>query len=279
MSELSYVIVNVFTQQLFGGNPLAVFKNADSLSGELMQAIAKQLNLSETTFVVPSNRADCDFRVRIFTPNFEIPMAGHPTLGTAFVVSPNRKSLVFEEGVGPIPVNPVQKDGVDMWQMKQPEAQFFDIVDDVDCISRALGVAPLDLELDKLPAQPVATGVPFLMICVKDQAALKRIYIKQDEWRRVQAESRGAYIYTVLQEKADEIIVQARLLGVDGIFEDPATGSAAGPLASYLDRYGQLQGKRLIVRQGIEMQRPSEIYVELDESKCPLASGASIEVG
>jgi trans-2,3-dihydro-3-hydroxyanthranilate isomerase len=275
--EHAYRIVDVFTKQAFGGNPLAVFPGAESIDPALFQKIARELNLSETTFVLPPTRPDCDVRVRIFTPARELPMAGHPTVGTAFVLDRGSR-IVFEEGVGPIVVERV---GAARWRMTQPPPVFGEPRLDRAALAQALRLTVSDL-VEALPLQAVSTGVPFLVAPLRDRAALARLSLQEARWRPLATGIEGVYAFASLGGAQ----VQSRLLGVAGIPEDPATGGAAGPLAAYLLRHGLVaQGTpaRILVRQGIEMGRPSEIHVEIGGSAAnpgpPQVAGDCVAVG
>jgi len=264
--RLDFELVNVFTRDTFGGNPLAVFPDAADLSDELMQRIARQLNLSETTFVGPSEEAD--FRVRIFTPHFEVPLAGHPTVGTAFVLDRGDK-LVFELGAGPVEVERLE---VDTWCMAQPAVDFGPE------LPRAEVAASLGLEEDELLDLPIETarvGTPFAMVALEDLETLARARFEPGPWRSLSHRATGLYPFAF--EGGAE--VRARLLGVSGIDEDPATGSAAGPLAAFLRRHGRLGEGRLTVHQGVEMRRPSQIEVEVGADMRPRVWGPCRRVG
>jgi trans-2,3-dihydro-3-hydroxyanthranilate isomerase len=260
LAQFEYRTVDVFTRERFGGNPLAVFPHADDIDPALFQKIARELNLSETTFVLPSTHPDCDVRVRIFTPAAELPMAGHPTVGTAFVLDRGDR-IVFEEGVGPIVV---ERTGDGRWRMTQPHPVFGSPIDDRASIADALGLTLADLDA-ALPIQSVSTGVPFLVVPLCDRTALGRLVLQHPRWRPFGTTLEGIYAFTPIG--AGE--VQSRLVGVAGIPEDPATGGAAGPLGAYLVRHGVVPAgapARILVRQGIEIGRPSEIHVEVEGS-------------
>ena len=170
MRRLHYHRVDVFTDRAFGGNPLAVFTNGRGLTAETMQAIAKEFNLSETTFVLPPVDARNDWRVRIFTPGRELPMAGHPTVGTSFVLArehlirrhPEETTITLEEGVGPVPVRIKFKDGEpDFAEMSQPLPSFGPRLSDARAIAAMLSLSARDLD-ESLPFEVVSCGVPFL---------------------------------------------------------------------------------------------------------------------
>jgi trans-2,3-dihydro-3-hydroxyanthranilate isomerase len=268
MPRLHYHLVDVFTDVLFGGNPLAVFTEADGLAAATMQRIAHELNLSETTFVSTSTRVGCDARLRIFTPRAELPMAGHPTLGSAFVVARGGE-IVFEEGVGPVRVRrgalPSGRTG---WWMKQLAPAFSPCPDARADVALALG-----LDVDDLGASPIeigSSGTPGLFVPVASLDALRRASLGAEAWRRLRAshESLLAYVFCNVSGAAR---VRARMFGPAlGVAEDPATGGAGGPLGFYLLRHGLVTataGGRTSIHceQGVEMARPSTLEIAVVE--------------
>jgi len=289
--RLAYRLVDVFTRERFGGNPLAVFPEADGVDPALMQRIARELNLSEATFVLAPTRPDCDFRVRIFTPRAEVPMAGHPTLGTAFVLAEGaargRARVVFEEGVGPVPVEQLETADGRLWRMTQPAPRFGPRLADPARAAAALGLAEADLD-PELPIEVVATGAPFLLVPVRDVDALGRARIMAGPaWEAVATEAGVGEVHVFARMGAGA--ARARTFApAFGIAEDPATGSAVGPLGGYLLAHGALapgEGSpaRLEVIQGIEMGRPSLLFVEVEGSREAVGAvhvaGACVAVG
>ncbi len=274
--HLNYHLLDVFTDHQFGGNQLAVFPDPpQDLSTELMQQIAKELNLSETTFVFPPADAANDFKLRIFTPAAELPLAGHPTVGSAYALArlgtlgilDGEKAIVFEEGVGPIPVTILADESgqpTEVW-MQQPIPQFLDIRDDRAAIAAVLSLSEADLEKDA-PIQVVSSGLPFLYVVVKSLAAIKRIGFRLDQWRTLLAGSGAEQIFvTSLDTEYDASTVHSRMFAPAlGIIEDPATGSASGPLGAYLLKYGMVQSGEMVSEQGIEMGRPSFIHIRVE---------------
>lgn len=261
MARHEYRLVDVFTRERFGGNPLAVFPDGRGIDPALMQRLAFELNLSETTFVLPTERADCDVRVRIFTPRAELPMAGHPTVGTAFVLDRGER-IVFELGVGPVPVERVRAaDGATLWCMTQPPARFGPRCDDRAGLAAALGLDLADLD-PALPCESVATGPPFLIVPLRSLAALARARLRIDAWEPIERSVDGAQPYLFVRSGATT--ARCRMFGpAHGIAEDPATGGAAGPLGAYWLAHGLAQaGAALVFTQGVEMGRTSELFVE-----------------
>ncbi len=296
MARLEYRLVDVFTPLSIGaadetwrpcGNPLAVFASAGGLDPGLMQRIAFELNLSETTFVLPTTRPDCDVCVRIFTPRAELPMAGHPTVGTAFVLAERERSergdrLVFEEGVGPVPVERVRApNGASLWQMTQPPARFGTRCDDRGALAVALGLDVADLD-PALPCESVATGPPFLMVALRSLDALARARLRGDAWEPIERAVDGAQPYLFVPTGAAS--ARCRMFGPGhGIAEDPATGGAAGPLGAYWAAHGLATPDRdgiarLLFTQGVEYGRPSELFVEVEGAAIRVA-GACRSVG
>ena len=182
MKQLHYCLVDVFTNQPFGGNQLAVFPDARGLTPEIMQALAKELNLSESAFVLPGQDEASDYRVRFFTPVVELPMAGHPTVGTAFVLAHQgmiqlvepETTITFEEGVGVVPVTlSVQEGQVHLIQMRQPLPTFGPVFTDREAIAQMLSLDPALLDT-ALPLEVVSCGVPFLFVPIKSLEAISR---------------------------------------------------------------------------------------------------------
>jgi len=273
MPEHRYHLVDVFTDRAFGGNPLAVFPDAAEVPEALYQAIARELNLSETTFVLPPTRGDCHARVRIFTPGRELPMAGHPTVGTAYVLTrlgrftPGAADgpLMLEEGVGPVPVDVQQQgDAPGRITMTQPDPDFGASVDDPAVVAEALSLAPGDV--GGAPPQVVSCGVPFLCVPLRTRAAVNRARLRLEPWTRHLAPTgaHGVYLFA-LEPETPAGTVHARMFAPElGVGEDPATGSAAGPLGAYLVRHGLIEAApeaTLVVEQGFAMGRPSFLHV------------------
>ncbi len=271
--KLHYHRVDVFTNEAFGGNPLAVFLNGRGLSTELMQRIAKEMNLSETTFVLPPEDPANHWKLRIFTPARELPMAGHPTVGTSFVlarehmVTPTEADPVIrlEEGVGLIPVKFSFKNGaVSLIQMQQRAPIF-----SPEFTDRQLAADVLSLSVDDLadyPVQEVSCGVPFLFIPLKNMHAIQTLKFRTDIWERALKNYGEIFVFT-RETTYPESTVHSRMFAPSmGIAEDPATGGASGPLGSYLVRYGIASSGHIISEQGFEMGRPSYIHIEIRQS-------------
>lgn len=269
MPGFNYILVDVFTDRIFGGNQLAVFPNAAELDPALMQPIAREFNLSETTFVLPPKDSSHDVQVRIFTPARELPMAGHPTVGTAFVLAnldraPLNGTVRFLEGVGVIPVD-IQQDARGIKAtMTQPLPEFREIRTNRQSIAEMLSLKSDDL-LD-LPIQVVTTGVPYTIIPIKTREAVGRIKVRIDLFEQLFSLDDASGLYVFTPETADPSAnVHSRMFAPEfGIAEDPATGSAAGPLGAYLVRYGLAQPGFILNEQGVEMGRPSYITIGVE---------------
>ena len=280
MRKLRYHLVDVFTDRQFGGNPLAVFTDGAGLSDGLMQLIAKEMNLSETTFVLPPADAANNFRVRIFTPAQELPMAGHPTVGTTFILARERMidsaggegdaatTIRLEEGVGPVPVRVDWRDGAaDFIEMSQPLPTFGPRVGDAAAVAGMLSLDESDID-ERFPVEFVSCGVPFLFVPLKSLAAARRARPRVEMIERVLAGlSHEVFVFTT-ETEFDGSGVHSRMFAPGlGVTEDPATGGASGPLGCYLVRHGVTRsaGAELDVtsEQGVEMGRPSFIRIRI----------------
>ena len=274
MKKLSFRLVDVFTDRPLAGNQLAVVLDAEGLDDATMQALAREFNFSETTFVLPATQNGCDVRVRIFTPVYELPMAGHPTVGTAVVLHKEKvikRKAVFELGVGPTPVE-IDKSG-NAW-MTQKQATFGSALEDRAGLAAALRLDLDDIRSD-LPIQVVSTGNDFLLLPLSSDDALRRAAPNFGNWSAVKAATSMEAVYCFVA--GDNGNFRARMF-VPAIAsgEDPATGSAAGPLGAYAARH--LSVTSLVIQQGVKMGRPSVIHVEASESG-PRVGGSAIVVG
>jgi trans-2,3-dihydro-3-hydroxyanthranilate isomerase len=275
--KLDFRILDVFTDRPFTGNQLAVVLDAGDVPVARMQEVAREFGFSETTFVSRSQAAGCDWRVRIFTPGRELPMAGHPTVGTALVL--RREGLagdrtVFELGVGPVPV---ELDGEGFAWMTQPAVQFGRVHDDLEGLAAALSLDPADIRPD-LPARVVSTGNAFLVVPIASLDAMRRIRPRIDLWEAALAGADTDAVYCFSEEVEEAgAAAHCRMLAPLAIGEDAATGSAAGPLGCYLwaHVHGQPHSRLdFVLEQGIEMGRPSRIRVWVPEDgKQPRVGG------
>ncbi|HKP93862.1 MAG TPA: PhzF family phenazine biosynthesis protein [Chthoniobacterales bacterium] len=277
MTSRPYHLVDVFTDRAFGGNPLAVFLDGRGLSDELMQAIAKEFNLSETTFVLPPQDAAHDFRVRIFTPAQELPMAGHPTVGTTFVLTraglvrpgDGRTNITLEEGVGPIPVAIDWENGKPSFiEMKQPLPKFGPPIEDRAGLAEMLSLETEAIR-DDLPIQVVSCGVPFLFVPVKTLEAMRRIRFRIDVEGRLNLPSKKIFAFTTETEFPGSQVHSRMFAPSLGVPEDAATGGATGPLGCYLVQHRVLGSEgelRCVSEQGIEMGRPSFLHIRIQHT-------------
>jgi trans-2,3-dihydro-3-hydroxyanthranilate isomerase len=279
LRKLRYHLVDVFTDRQFGGNPLAVFTNGRGIEAATMQAIAKELNLSETTFVLPPDDAANDYRVRIFTPGQELPMAGHPTVGTTYVLAREhmiargrtgaRTEIKLEEGVGAIPVSVEWREGgAGFIEMRQPLPTFGARVADLQALAEMLSIEPEEIAGTNLPPEVVSCGVPFLYVPVKSLRAVQRIKFRADvlESKLKDVVPPEVFVFTREVEFAGSTVHSRMFAPGLGVWEDPATGAASGPLGCYLVRHGVVacDGEaELVSEQGIEMGRPSFVKIRI----------------
>jgi trans-2,3-dihydro-3-hydroxyanthranilate isomerase len=279
MRKLHYHRVDVFTDRAFGGNPLAVFTNGRGLSPGLMQEIAKEFNLSETTFVLPPDDPRHHWRVRIFTPMNELPMAGHPTVGTAFVLAREHliepaepeTTITLEEGVGPVPVRVEFRAGQPTYaEMSQPLPRFGPRVEDLRAVAEMLSLEESDVD-ESLPVEVVSCGVPFLYVPLRSLDAARRARPRADLMERACEGIVPPEVFVFTREVEREgSTVHSRMFAPGlGITEDPATGAASGPLGCYLVRYGLVEGEgadEIVSEQGLEMGRPSFVTIRIGQS-------------
>ena len=289
--KLNYHLLDVFTDRQFGGNPLAVFPEADGLTDEQMQAIAGELNLSETVFLKKPREGTSDCTVRIFTPKTELPMAGHPTIGAAWAVlknawlKPQRSTfLMFDEAVGPVQVDyTIEGDSPSELAMHQPLPEFGETLDK-DTIARLLLLESTDI-LREAPVQIVSCGVPVILVPLKSLDAVQRAQPRLDQMSAALAgvDCHELFVFTCATEDAGSDVHCRFFAHRFGIPEDPASGAAHGPLGAYLVKYGLNDGNRIVSEQGIEMGRPSTINVRIetqgDEITGVFVGGDCVEMG
>ena len=266
--RFSFVQVDVFSARPLEGNPLAVFTDARGLSDEEMQALAREMNLSETTFIFPRDaetERQRGVQVRIFTPQEELPFAGHPTLGTAMVLrsrsvgsKPSEVSLDLK--VGKIPVQfREESDGKVFGEMRQRDPEF-GAIHAPAAVAQASGLHTEDIAPHP-PIQTVSTGVPFAIVPVKTLAAIQLL---RPDWKRIEEYGRSSDAFSfffVTRETVDPAArLHARMIFSNG--EDPATGSASGCCAAWMVKYGVAKpDEQVLIQQGIEIKRPSRIFV------------------
>jgi len=264
--------VDVFTDRPFAGNPLAVVLTADTLSTAQMQAIARETNLSETTFVLIPQARGHTARVRIFTPYVELPFAGHPTIGTSWVllaegsVSPNLATLTLEEGIGPVAVR-VERDGAQlMLWMTHPPVKFGEVVEKRAEVCVALGITLENLSPD-IPIQVAETGLRFVYVALKDATAVDAAVSRRDALTGALDAYGLPPVFLFAATSGNRLY--SRMFGPhteSPIAEDPATGSASGPLGAFAVRYGLIPRAAkvsIVSEQGTKMGRQSFVHLEL----------------
>lgn len=286
MARYRFIQLDVFTKNAFSGNPLAVFPEAEGIEDALMQKIAREMNLSETVFVLPPTEERALRRLRIFTPAREIPMAGHPVVGTwnalareGVVAQPqggNGWTRIHQEiGIGVLPVDVEFKDGepmkVVMTQGQYKALGHLEGTHERAEVERSLGLAPEDFD-PTLPIEVVSTGISFLVVPVNSLMALSRCRVNSTLLSEVYTGmgATGCCVFTRETREGGDSRVHMRMFAPgDNIAEDPATGSCAGALSSYLVYHGALDVEaedgafRFIVEQGDFIERPSRIHAEI----------------
>lgn len=289
MPRYPFLQVDVFTDRAFGGNPLAVFPDAAGLDAPQMQRIAREMNLSETTFVLPPDDPAADFKVRIFTPESELPFAGHPVVGTHWVLARLGRVVLqepvttvrFELGVGVRAAALHVRGGAVtrvVMDHQAPEFHATATPDQVARLARALGLEPDAITATGWPVQVVSTGIRQLFVPVRslrdvqsmtpkrqDTAALGALFAELDPVQRCN----DAVMVLTTETTGPDAAVHTRMFAPGlGVSEDPATGSASGGLGAYLVEHGIVPATppttTFVSEQGIEMQRPSRITIEVD---------------
>jgi trans-2,3-dihydro-3-hydroxyanthranilate isomerase len=260
-----YRVVDVFTKEPLEGNALGVFPDSTGIDDDTMQKIARELNLAETTFVAPPTRSDCVAQVRIFTPAREMPFAGHPTVGTSFVmmdegmVSKDRERFVLEEGVGPVPVRVESGEHSMIW-LRTPAIEFGRKYGRAVC-AEAIGLKESDL-LDIVP-QIVSAANPAVFVALKDKSAVDRAWLDVRALQTLKGENTES-IFVFVFSPTTEGAYSRMFAPEHGVPEDPATGSATGPLAAYMMKHelvSRVAGTRFVSEQGTKMGRRSFLHV------------------
>jgi len=284
MKEYRFIQVDVFTDRPFGGNPLAVFPEAEGLTTKEMQRLAREMNLSETTFVLPPQASGADFKVRIFTPAAELPFAGHPVVGTHWVLAHLGRvelrepvtQVCFELGVGVLPADLYVADGrVVRVVMTQGRPTFHAVLEDVTDLTAGLGLPPEAIIETGLPVQVVSTGLPQMMAPVRSLAEVQaldagqlNVAVLNRACRVVGTEC--AMVFTLETERPEATVHVRMFAPLLGVPEDPATGSANGALGAYLVYHQAVPITKptthILSEQGAEMGRPSTLYVEVDSA-------------
>jgi trans-2,3-dihydro-3-hydroxyanthranilate isomerase len=276
MRSLSYLHLDVFTERPLEGNQLAVFTDGVGVDAAVMQRIAREMAFPETTFVLPKEDPATDVRMRIFTPSRELPMAGHPTVGSTFalahtgVIKQGQERFVFGLGVGPTRVDlDWTGDRLAFAWMYQQRPTFGDPIGDAGGLAAALGLDPGAM-VSGLPVQEVSCGLPFLMVPIATAEAVDSVEVDgaklKDFERRMGLEGVGFFVFSP-SVAAGTATAHSRMFAPDfGVVEDPATGAASGPLGCYLVHHGvvpdALAGK-IVSNQGVRMGRPSQIHIAI----------------
>jgi trans-2,3-dihydro-3-hydroxyanthranilate isomerase len=260
---MKFYIVDVFAEEKYAGNQLAIVRGGAGLPDERLQKLALEMNYSETTFVLSEEETEGGYDIRIFTPSDEVPFAGHPTLGTAYVIqheilaSPV-EHITLKLKAGEIPVT----FGEVLWMRQLPPT--FGAILDSALFARTLNLETADLD-DRSPVQEVSTGLPALIVPLRDLNALRRCKVDWERYAEVADPAKNLYVFCPEPHDGGPGDLSARMFANDlGIPEDPATGSAAGCLGAYLLEHGYLGTDSVDVRveQGYEIGRPSLLYLQ-----------------
>jgi trans-2,3-dihydro-3-hydroxyanthranilate isomerase len=270
MKGLIFYLLDVFAEEKYAGNQLAVVRNAGALPSDQMQRIANEMHFSETTFILSEEKRNGGYDVRIFTPTNEMPFAGHPTLGTAYVirhclVNENLDKVVLNLEVGQIPVTFEKEENQEILWMKQIPPIFGETFDAIS-ISQMLNLSLEDID-NNYPIQEVSTGVPFIIVPLKTLDAVKRVRINKEKHLELVKETQAETLVFSSETYKKENNLNARVfVELHGIPEDPAAGSANGCLASYLSQYRYFGADSVSARveQGYEIGRPSLLHIKAE---------------
>jgi trans-2,3-dihydro-3-hydroxyanthranilate isomerase len=277
VSSHRYLHLDVFTGTPFEGNQLAVFIDARGLDTPVMQTLAREMNFSESTFILPPEQPDTDVRMRIFTPGYELPMAGHPTIGSTFALASEglfaagRDHIVFGLGVGPTRVELVWDDGrLSFAWMDQRPPEFRTPASPAADIVRAAGVDPDAVSRTNLPIEEISCGVPFIYVPIDTRAAVDAAEPDLGKLRRLRSAFSdgivGVFLFSPEPVDADVTAYSRMFAPGAGVAEDPATGAASGPLGSYLVKHklvAPARAGKIVSLQGVAMGRPSRIHVAI----------------
>lgn len=297
-----YYLCDVFTDTRFGGNQLAVLPQAAGLSGERMQQVAREFNFSETTFVFPPEEAGHTNKVRIFTPGAEVPFAGHPNIGTAFVLATTGRlgtidtalRVAFEERAGLVPITIHRRSDQSVWcELTAPECLSLGKTVDIQTTAAVLSLVADDIATETHFPQVASVGLPFLFVEVRDRAALERVRVNSEKLETLVTDSTPSLIHVYTRSEDTDCDIRARgFAPLMGVPEDPATGSAncalAGLLSHYAERSQGVFDWRIV--QGVELGRPSLLEARAEKRQgvvtdtwiggaCVLVGEGWIEVG
>ncbi|MFX1520483.1 MAG: PhzF family phenazine biosynthesis protein [Promethearchaeota archaeon] len=273
MKGKQFYIVDVFAEKKYAGNQLAVFRDGYKFSDEEMQLIAKEMHFSETTFILSDEPENNGYNVRIFTPAREVPFAGHPTLGTAYII---QREIIKQPvelvnlnlKVGQIPIDLHYKnEELDNLVMKQKDPIFGSDFS-IDALSAVLNIENNEID-DRFPIQEVSTGVPFIIVPIRTLKSIKRIDVNTEEYFNLIENTQAKAVHVFCPEtQYEENHVHVRMFAYYyGVPEDPATGSAAGCLAAYLAKHRYFGKNKIDIRaeQGYEIGRPSLLFLKAEE--------------
>lgn len=273
MDKLVFYIVDVFAEEKYAGNQLGVFRHGKNLSDTEMQRIAKEVNYSETTFILSEEERDGGYDVRIFTPEEELPFAGHPTLGTAYVIQQeiikeSVKKVILNLKIGQIPVSFNYSQGkVDIMWMEQKPPIFGEILDKAK-VSKVLSLEENDID-DRFPIQEVSTGVPSIIVPLKTLDAVKHSRVAKDMYFDLikDTEAKAILIFCAETYSGENDLNVRMFADYYGVPEDPATGSSNGCLAAYLVKHRYFEKEQIDIRveQGYEIGRQSLLYLRAEE--------------
>lgn len=277
MASYRYLHLDVFTDRPFAGNQLAVFPDARGLDGLTMQAFAAEMNFAESTFLLPAEQPGTDIRMRIFTPRIEMPMAGHPTIGSTYALAhtgaipAGRDRWVFGLNVGPTPVAlDWQDSGLQFAWMDQRQPEFRTPAVPPQDVVLAVGLDPAAVAATGLPVEEVSSGAAFLYVPVATRAAVDAAEPDTARLRRLTSAFGGPHLGVFIfsaEAGEPEATVYSRMFAPGlGVTEDPATGGASGPLGAYLVTHGVVppaQAGSIVSLQGVKMGRPSRIHVRV----------------
>ncbi len=282
MREIRFLQVDVFTDRAFGGNPLAVFPDAQGLTTAEMHALAREMNLSETTFVLPPEVPDADFKVRIFTPAKELPFAGHPVVGTHWVLAHLERVALhepvtqvrFELGVGVLPADlHVRAGKVERVVMTQAQPAFLDSLSDVAELATGLNLPAEAIAASGLPVQVVSTGIPAMLVPVRSLSEVQSLDFSRLNTTALNhvchlLHTEDVMVFTLQTERPQSSVHARNFAPLLGVPEDPATGSASGAMGAYLVHHRAVPVAGTTVRiaseQGAEIGRPSQVFIEVD---------------
>ncbi|ADR23677.1 phenazine biosynthesis protein PhzF [Marivirga tractuosa] len=291
-NTIKFQLIDVFTSEPFGGNPLAIFDHADGLSADQMLKIAKELNLSESVFLKKPS-AEADVKMRIFTPGMELPTAGHPTIGTSFYllkekgIDPKKENeLLLEQNIGNLKVQYEKKKGkISKILMEQPLPKFEQTFKDKKLVASLISIDEDDIEED-YPCRIVNCGNPFLIIPIRSLEAVQNLKLNNELFSEILDEIfvTGVMAFTMETQNPNHLTHSRMFAPHIGVAEDPATGSAHGPLACYLHNYNMADLSELAIgEQGYELGRPSQVKMKIaqEEGKISkvMVGGSCVHMG